>query len=479
MDNVVINITEITDSVQINLNEAITQVFTDGVTVTGNGTISNPLVAVAGSGDMLRATYDPNNRNADAFSMENMVEGATKKILTSAERAKLNNLIGTNTGDQDLTPYLTSATAAATYQPIGSYLTSILGLNISQLTNDSGYITSAALSPYLTTTAASSTYQPILVSGSTIKTINGTSLLGAGDITISAAAALSSITAATSSNIINNGNFTQEWTWNSISNQSGLKLSSTANGTTANRVQKLFESVLTGAMSNTSNASYAGYFDNQQTLGGAYGIYARGSVAAQLEGIVNINGVLNVNNLQIRNNSGVSYIIPSSNQVLVIGGGGDAIYNSLSGSTKAFTICTKTSGSKYVYGMGMYYGGAVYRSESSTNIFIERDGGNMLLSANAGLPGVPNNFTPNYQIAIAGANNNVGIGTTTPNASAKLDVWSTTSGFAPPEMTATQASAISTTSRKLIIYVTDTNGTFTSAGLWMWTGAIWKLILAQ
>lgn len=170
MDNVVINITEITDSVQINVNEAITQVFTDGVTVTGNGTISNPLVAVAGSGDMLRSTYDPTNVNADAFSMENMIEGVTKKILTSTERTKLNNLSGTNTGDQDLTPYLTSATAAATYQPIGSYLTSISGLNISQLTNDSGYITSAALSPYLTATVAAATYQPI---GSYLTSISG------------------------------------------------------------------------------------------------------------------------------------------------------------------------------------------------------------------------------------------------------------------------------------------------------------------
>ena len=469
MDNVVINITEITDSVQINVNEAITQVFTDGVTVTGNGTISNPLVAVAGSGDMLRATYDPANKNADAFSMENMVEGATNKILTSAERTKLNNLSGTNTGDQDLTPYLTSATASATYQPIGAYLTTISGLNISQLTNDSGYITSAALSPY----------QPILVSGTTIKTINGTSLLGAGDITISAAAALSSITAATSSNTINNGNFTQEWTWNSISGQSGLKLSSTSNGVTPNKTQKLFESVLTGAMVNTSNASYAGYFDNQQTLGGAYGIYARAYYAAQLEGIVNINGELNVNNLRIWNNSGVTYLTPSSNQNLTIGGGGNVVGHSLNGCATAFSICAKTSGSKYVYGMGMGYQSGAYLSESTTNILIERDGGNMLLSANTGLAGGFNTFTPNYQLAIAGATNNVGIGTTTPNASAKLDVSSTTQGFAPPEMTATQASAISTTSRKLIIYVTDTNGTFTSAGLWMWTGTTWKLILAQ
>ena len=291
--------------------------------------------------------------------------------------------------------------------------------------------------------------------------------------------ALSSITAATSANTINNGDKTQTWTWNSISNQSGLKLSSTANGITSTATQKLFESVLTGAMFNSGNASYAGYFDNQQTIGGAYGIYARGGVAAQLEGMVNINGSLNVNNHTIWNNSGVTYLTPLSNQALAIGGGGDVIQNLLSGCATAFSVCKKTSGSKYVYGMGMAYQSGAYLSESTTNIFIERDGGNMLLSANTGLTGGFNAFTPNYQIAIAGATNNVGIGTTTPNASAKLDVSSTTQGFAPPEMTATQASAISTTSRKLIIYVTDTNGTFTSAGLWMWTGTLWKLILAQ
>jgi len=284
---------------------------------------------------------------------------------------------------------------------------------------------------------------------------------------------LSDILDATDTNTIDNGGKTQEWKWNALSGNSGLKLSSTANGTTTNKTQKLFESVLTGAMFHTSNASYAGYFDNQQTSGGAYGIYARGGTAAQLDGIVNINGELNVNNLQIRNISEVSYIIPSSNQVLVIGGGGGAIYNSLSGCAKAFTICTKASGSKYVYGMGMVYGGA-YMSESTTNILIERDGGNMLLSANTGLTGGYNTFTPNYQIAIAGATNNVGIGTTTPNASAKLEVSSTTSGFLPPRMTATQASAISTPAQGLLLFVTDTNGTFTSVGWWGYNGSTWE-----
>ena len=32
--------------------------------------------------------------------MENMVEGATNKILTTAERTKLTNTSGTNSGDQ-------------------------------------------------------------------------------------------------------------------------------------------------------------------------------------------------------------------------------------------------------------------------------------------------------------------------------------------------------------------------------------------
>jgi len=60
-----------------------------------------------------------------------------------------------------LSGYLTTATAAATYQPIGSYLTTISGLNISLLTNDSEYITSSALSGYLTSATAAATYYPL------------------------------------------------------------------------------------------------------------------------------------------------------------------------------------------------------------------------------------------------------------------------------------------------------------------------------
>jgi hypothetical protein len=42
----------------------------------------------------------------------------TNKFVTSADITKLGNLSGTNTGDQDLSSYLTTSSAASTYEPL-------------------------------------------------------------------------------------------------------------------------------------------------------------------------------------------------------------------------------------------------------------------------------------------------------------------------------------------------------------------------
>lgn len=68
----------------------------------------------------------------------------------------------------------------------------------------------------------------------------------------------------------------------------------------------------------------------------------------------------------------------------------------------------------------------------------------------------------------------IGIGTNAPDASSRLDVTSTTQGFLPPRMTATQGSAIGSPAEGLLIYVTNTNGTFTSKGWWGYNGAAWE-----
>jgi hypothetical protein len=65
-----------------------------------------------------------------------------------------------------------------------------------------------------------------------------------------------------------------------------------------------------------------------------------------------------------------------------------------------------------------------------------------------------------------------GMGTTSPSASAALDITSTTKGVLLPRMTATQASAI-TGVNGLVLYVTDTNGTFTSVGVWAYENGTW------
>lgn len=51
-----------------------------------------PVSAGSGSGDMLKSVYDPTSVLGDAFSMDNMVETATKKVFTSTERTKLEGI---------------------------------------------------------------------------------------------------------------------------------------------------------------------------------------------------------------------------------------------------------------------------------------------------------------------------------------------------------------------------------------------------
>ncbi len=64
-------------------------------------------------------------------------------------------------------------------------------------------------------------------------------------------------------------------------------------------------------------------------------------------------------------------------------------------------------------------------------------------------------------------NGNVGIGTTTPSASAKLDISSTTQGFLPPRMNNTQRNAIVSPATGLTIYNTTTKS------LEVFTGTSW------
>ena len=95
------------------------------------------------------------------------------------------------------------------------------------------------------------------------------------------------------------------------------------------------------------------------------------------------------------------------------------------------------------------------------------NGANSILFQNGGFSGM-GYYSGGLYVSTAS------VGVAAPAASAVLDVVSTTKGFLPPRMTSTQGSAISSPAEGLLIYVTDTNGTFTAKGWWGYDGAAWQ-----
>jgi hypothetical protein len=68
--------------------------------------------------------------------------------------------------------------------------------------------------------------------------------------------------------------------------------------------------------------------------------------------------------------------------------------------------------------------------------------------------------------------NNVGINTTTPHASAVLDAQSTTQGFLPPRMTYTQRQAIANPANGLVVFCTDCGAN--GSELQVYFGGMWR-----
>lgn len=74
-------------------------------------------------------------------------------------------------------------------------------------------------------------------------------------------------------------------------------------------------------------------------------------------------------------------------------------------------------------------------------------------------------------ISFAQAQNNLGINTTTPHASAALDVTSTTQGMLVPRMTQSQRDAIASPATGLMIFQTDN-----TAGFYYYSGTAWTVV---
>jgi len=299
----------------------------------------------------------------------------------------------------------------------------------------------------------------------------------------------SGLTSATGTNTIDNANYGSEWQWNSLTSGSALKLTSNStSATTGNTLLELTNSGNIGALVNTfglkvtnTKTSAAGI-----SIGGYFSCNTSGGYALDIDGDSRITAGKSLyygNASRIYSyGAGVNLTVeaPTSGGLFLISKntGGVTFGSSLSVVFGSLTNISSTNQS-LIFG-GDYSSG--FRAVGTSTSTIKRETGKLILCANTGLSGGYASFTPNEVLTINGnstaSTSNVGIGTNAPDASAKLEISSTVSGFLPPRMTATQAGAISNPAKALMVYVTDTNGTFTSAGLWIYTTS-WKLIIAE
>lgn len=111
---------------------------------------------------------------------------------------------------------------------------------------------------------------------------------------------------------------------------------------------------------------------------------------------------------------------------------------------------------------------------NSSTYALSGDGSDTYLGAQSSTGVLTFRTGPTTRMTMSTGGLSIGNSTTAPVASAALDVVSTTKGFLPPRMTATQASAIASPSEGLMLYVTNTNGTFTSKGWWGYNGTTWE-----
>lgn len=117
-------------------------------------------------------------------------------------------------------------------------------------------------------------------------------------------------------------------------------------------------------------------------------------------------------------------------------------------------------------------GAAYFRGQDTTNnvrFILGTFTNNVMLASRSNHPLVfrVNDTVEALRMATTGQ---IGIGTTAPNASALVDMTSTTRGFLPPRMTTTQRNAIATPAEGLIVYNMNLHQ------LQFWNGTAWMSI---
>jgi hypothetical protein len=202
---------------------------------------------VAGTGDVV----GPGSATDNAFTR---FDGTTGKLIQNSAATLNDSGVGTFVG---LVATGASALTLGTASSIAGAIVFRNGTNANTTTIQSG-VASASVT-YTLPTADGTSGQVLQTNGSGVLSwVTG----GGGGST-----ALSALTSATGSNTITgNGNFAQEWQWNTLAGATAFRLSSTSTAAASN-AQTLFSVGLSGANGTAGQTTTAGSFSNTHTGG--------------------------------------------------------------------------------------------------------------------------------------------------------------------------------------------------------------------
>jgi hypothetical protein len=278
-----------------------------------------------------------------------------------------------------------------------------------------------------------------------------------------------------SNNTIIGSNIYYNGGWNRITN------GNSAMGFQFNSAQTL--AVVTGNGSGTYTPTFAGKFDASDggTFAGggngsnASGTYTGYTLVAKGNGFVGINNATPLSKLDI---GGFEVLLPQARFATYLiqpydtnnnTAGNNAYFNGTN-----FIRLLKGRASFFQYSKGEI-NAYVADSSGALSTITQLPVAKFLSNGTAGFGGSISQTIGSISGAtMAVTSTAVGIGTTAPDASSIFQITTTTKGSIPaPVMTSTQASAISSPAQGLMVFVTNTNGTFTSAGWWGYDGTSW------
>jgi hypothetical protein len=316
---------------------------------------------------------------------------------------------------------------------------------------------------------------------SIILTLNGNRYAVKDSIGSGGGASLNGLTAATATNSINNADYSQEWNWSGLSaGTKGMRFGGTdilVNGITVGlgRYQNASNVALglnalvasTNCLYNTAIGSNA---LNKLTTGLANTAIGENALSGLTTGLGNIGigrqalnaTVSGADNIGIGNSSLTSMGTAYGNVAI----GVNALYHLNTGNFNVAignNALVATKGGNNI-GIGYSAGSNLTTGTNNTivgyytGLGITTGSKNTIIGAN--ISGLATSLSNTIILAdgdgviryYCNSDGSTGIGTSTPNASAKLDVSSTTQGVLLPRMTTTQKNAISSPAEGLEVY---------------------------